>query len=99
MGRRTLRGQVAVAGIGETAYYKHGQAPDPEFKLALKAILAAAEDAGIDPTDIDGYREGKSPFLIAVLREVGFSEESLREVEAMNRKPEARLNLPRESRS
>ncbi len=55
MGRRTMRGQVAVAGIGETQYYKHGQAPDPEFKLALKAILAAAEDAGIDPTDIDGF--------------------------------------------
>jgi acetyl-CoA acetyltransferase len=55
MAGRTLRGQVAVAGIGETTYYKHGQAPDAEFKLALKAILAAAEDAGIDARDIDGF--------------------------------------------
>jgi len=55
MNGRTLRGKVAVAGIGETTYYKHGQAPDPEFKLALMAILRAAEDAGIDPREIDGF--------------------------------------------
>ncbi|HMN78518.1 MAG TPA: acetyl-CoA acetyltransferase [Burkholderiaceae bacterium] len=52
---RTLRGQVAIAGVGETTYYRHGQSPDPEFKLALKAILAACEDAGIDPREIDGF--------------------------------------------
>lgn len=52
---RTLRGKVAVAGIGETTYYKHGKAPDSEFKLALMAILAACEDAGIDPREIDGF--------------------------------------------
>lgn len=55
MTARSLRGEVAVAGIGETAYYKHGRSPDPEFKLALKATLAAAADAGIDPRDIDGF--------------------------------------------
>lgn len=52
---RTLRGRVAVVGIGETQYYRHSQSPDPEFKLALKAILAACKDAGIDPRDIDGF--------------------------------------------
>jgi len=41
MSHRTLRGRVAVAGIGETTYYKHGKAPEPEFKLALMAILRA----------------------------------------------------------
>jgi len=55
MGERTLRGKTAVAGIGETTYYKHGQAPESEFKLALMAILAACEDAGIDPREIDGF--------------------------------------------
>ena len=55
MGRRTLRGQTAVAGIGETTYYKHGKSPDAEFKLALMAILNAAKDAGIDPKEIDGF--------------------------------------------
>ena len=52
---RTLRGKVAVVGIGETAYYKHGRSPDPEFKLTLKAILAACKDAQLDPREIDGF--------------------------------------------
>ena len=55
MSERTLRGKVAVAGVGETPYYRHGKAPEPEFKLALQAILAACEDAGIDPRRIDGF--------------------------------------------
>jgi acetyl-CoA acetyltransferase len=52
---RTIRGRVAVVGVGETVYYKHGQAPEPEVKLALKAVLAACRDAGIDPRTIDGF--------------------------------------------
>jgi acetyl-CoA acetyltransferase len=55
MAERTLRGKVAVVGIGETVYYKHSQSPDPEFVLALKAILAACSDAGINPKDIDSF--------------------------------------------
>ncbi|MDE2363614.1 MAG: acetyl-CoA acetyltransferase [Hyphomicrobiales bacterium] len=52
---RTLRHKVAIVGIGETAYFKRGQSPDPEYVLALKAILAACDDAGLDPRDIDGF--------------------------------------------
>lgn len=55
MKSNTLRGQVAVVGIGESVYYRHGQSPDSEFKLALKAILAACDDAGIPPAQIDGF--------------------------------------------
>ena len=55
MAERTLRGKTAIAGIGETTYYKHGQSPDSEFKLALQAIVKACEDAGISPHDIDGF--------------------------------------------
>ena len=55
MSKRTLRGKAAIAGVGETPYYKHGMAPVSEFKLALQAILAACEDAGIDPRRIDGF--------------------------------------------
>ena len=55
MTERTLRGKVAVAGVGETTYYKRGGAEDAEFVLALKAILAACEDAGIDPREVDGF--------------------------------------------
>jgi acetyl-CoA acetyltransferase len=52
---RTLRGSVAVVGIGESTYYKRGGSPDPEFVLALRAVLAACADAGIDPRDVDGF--------------------------------------------
>jgi acetyl-CoA acetyltransferase len=51
----SIRGRVAVAGVGETVYYRHGQAPEPEVKLALRAILAACDDAGVDPRAIDGF--------------------------------------------
>jgi acetyl-CoA acetyltransferase len=52
---RTLRGRVAIVGIGETPYFRLGGSPDAEFKLARKAILAACTDAGIDPREIDGF--------------------------------------------
>jgi acetyl-CoA acetyltransferase len=52
---RSIRGRVAIVGVGETPYYKHGQAPEPEVKLALQAILAACADAGLDPRAIDGF--------------------------------------------
>ncbi|MGB1883873.1 MAG: thiolase C-terminal domain-containing protein [Gammaproteobacteria bacterium] len=55
MNQRSLRGRTAVVGIGETTYYKRGQSPDAEFKLALDAIIKACEDAGIHPRDIDGF--------------------------------------------
>jgi acetyl-CoA acetyltransferase len=54
-GANTIKGRVAVVGIGETTYYKRGQSPDPEFKLVLRAILAACEDAGISPRTLDGF--------------------------------------------
>lgn len=52
---RTIKGQVAIVGIGETQYYKRAQAPDPEFKMCLEAVLAAAEDAGLAVDELDGF--------------------------------------------
>jgi acetyl-CoA acetyltransferase len=52
---RTLRGRVAIAGVGETEYCKRGEAKEPEFVLGLRAILAACADAGVDPRDVDGF--------------------------------------------
>lgn len=52
---RTLRGKVAVVGVGETDYYKRGQSPDAEFKLALKAIVNACENSGISVQEVDGF--------------------------------------------
>lgn len=50
----TLRGRTAVVGIGITPHHRRG-AGGPALKLALEAIVAAAEDAGINPGDIDGF--------------------------------------------
>ena len=55
MSGRTLRGAAAVVGVAETTYYKRGGSPDPEFKLAIEAVLAACANAGIDPKDVDGF--------------------------------------------
>ena len=52
---RTLRGTAAVVGVAETTYYKWGESPDPEFVLALRAVLAACGNAGISPSEIDGF--------------------------------------------
>lgn len=48
-------GQVAIVGVGESQYYKHGHAPTSEFQLCLDAIFNAANDAGVDVHDIDGF--------------------------------------------
>ena len=47
-----LRDAAAVVGIGETPFAKHLE--DSERKLALRAILAALDDAGIEPAEVDG---------------------------------------------
>jgi acetyl-CoA acetyltransferase len=52
--KRTLRGTSAVIGVGESAFFKRGKADASEFELCLRAILHAAEDAGIDVRDVDG---------------------------------------------
>ncbi len=78
--RRSLRGRAAIVGVGETAYYRHGQSPDGEFTLCLKAILAACADAGVDPRSIDGFasysNDRNEPAAIAAaldVREMRFS--------------------------
>jgi acetyl-CoA acetyltransferase len=55
MPKRTLRGQAAIIGVGESTYYRYGQSPDLEFVLTLKAIMAACEDAGIRTEEIEGF--------------------------------------------
>ena len=40
---RSLRGKAAVAGVGQTTYYKHGQSPHAESRLTLEAILNAID--------------------------------------------------------
>ena len=78
--RAGLRGATAVVGIGQTPYYKRGQSPDDEQTLCLKAIVAACEDAGLRPEDVDGFvsygaDHSSGPSLMTALgsRELRFS--------------------------
>lgn len=49
-----MDGKAVVAGIGESEYFKRGGSPETEFQLAVKAIERAANDAGLDVSEIDG---------------------------------------------
>jgi acetyl-CoA acetyltransferase len=46
-----LKDRTAMVGIGQTAYAK--SLPETEKRLACDAIVAALEDAGIDPSEVD----------------------------------------------
>jgi acetyl-CoA acetyltransferase len=79
MGEYTVKNKVAIIGLGETKYYKRGQAPQSEFRLACEAIRKAADDAGIDLREIDGIsgyandRNDASRLATALgLKQVGF---------------------------
>jgi acetyl-CoA acetyltransferase len=71
---------VEVVGIGETEYWRRGGADRPEFLLACEAVRCAADDAGIDVREIDGFasyaqdRNGAIRLARALgVREVNFS--------------------------
>jgi acetyl-CoA acetyltransferase len=46
---------TAVAGVGESAYFKRGGAEMSEFQLACVAVRQAVADAGLDIADVDGF--------------------------------------------
>src|SRR5215470_20016886 len=59
-----IKDRTAVAGIGQTAFGKG--LPDSELSLACQAISMAIDDAGIDPSEVDGL----ASFTMEPLREV-----------------------------
>ena len=48
-----LKDAAAIVGIGETAFARRLE--DSEKKLACRAILTALDDAGIHPSEVDGF--------------------------------------------
>jgi acetyl-CoA acetyltransferase len=72
--RSRLRDQAAVVGIGATEFSK--DSGRSELKLAVEAISAAIEDAGLKLGDVDGlctYAMDKNP-EIEVFRNIGGRE-------------------------
>lgn len=53
MSSSILPGRAAIAGLGATEYSK--QSGRTELRLAMEATLAALNDAGIDPAEVDGF--------------------------------------------
>ncbi|MDF3293419.1 lipid-transfer protein [Streptomyces silvisoli] len=49
----SLKDATAIVGIGQTAFAK--RLDEPEKTLACRAILAALDDAGIDPGEVDAF--------------------------------------------
>jgi len=51
-----LRNRAAIVGIGHTPWGRRGEyAEKGHLRLAVEAITAACDDAGISPRDVDGY--------------------------------------------
>jgi hypothetical protein len=64
----TDRGQKAcIFGVGESEYTKWGGITDrSEFELCCDAILKAAKDAGLPPSQIDGFASYSDDALVTV---------------------------------
>jgi len=75
-----IKDRTAIVGLGSTPYWKRGRsAPKTLQELVCEAIIGAANDAGIEVPDIDGFAYYAADFdtggLMETLgiREVGFS--------------------------
>jgi acetyl-CoA acetyltransferase len=70
----TFSGKAAVVGIGATEFSK--DSGRSELSLACEATLAALEDAGLEPGDVDGmsaFRAETNP-EIQIARSLGFGD-------------------------
>lgn len=70
-----LRDQVAIVGVGYTPFSKCSGVTT--LTLALRAIVAALEDAGLGPADVDGiatFRVGDSVLPMVVAQSLGIRD-------------------------
>ncbi|MCU1460578.1 MAG: lipid-transfer protein [Acidimicrobiales bacterium] len=69
-----LKDKAAVAGIGATEFSK--ASGRSELRLACEAVMAAIDDAGLEPSDVDGmvtYTADTNP-EIEIARSIGIGE-------------------------
>ena len=69
-----LEGRAAIAGIGATEFSK--DSGRSELRLAIEATMAALDDAGLAPADVDGFVTftGDSNAEIEIARSIGTPE-------------------------
>lgn len=74
MSSTPITDRVAIVGIGQTEFAKHLE-PD-EDELACRAIVAALDDAGIDPSQVDGLSSFtmENNDEVTIARSVGFGD-------------------------
>ncbi len=66
----TIKDRAAIVGLGATPYYKRGTSlPQTLEEMVGKAIIMAADDAGIDVPDIDGFAYFAGGFDSGALQE------------------------------
>jgi len=53
MSELNISGRAAIVGLGATEFSKNSGRT--ELRLAMEAILAALQDAGIDPSEVEGF--------------------------------------------
>ncbi len=71
-----LKDAAAIVGVGETRFAKRLEPSETE--LALEAILAALDDAGIDASEVDGFASYsiESSDEVEIARNIGAGEVS-----------------------
>ncbi|MCU1464271.1 MAG: putative thiolase, partial [Actinomycetia bacterium] len=69
-----IKNRTAVAGIGQTTFGKG--LPDTELSLACQAVSIALDDAGIEPSEVDGIASYtmEPNREVDVARNVGFGD-------------------------
>lgn len=70
-----FRDRAAICGVGETAYSRDSGVST--LTLALRAIVAALHDAGLEPSDVDGvacHRVGDSVQAALVAESLGIGD-------------------------
>ena len=79
-GRSVGRASKAViVGVGESAYTKWGAMTDQsELSMALESVAAAAKDAGIASTDIDGFASYSNDANLPAQMQLGLGVPMLR---------------------
>lgn len=76
---RTSKQAAFIAGVGQTEFTRHGGIMDrSQFQVAAEAVLAALDDAGMQPGDVDGFASFSNDSNEAALMQVALGVPQMR---------------------